>query len=157
MKVLSGTLLCLMFTAGCRHNSNPCDGPARPSAIEIFNLRSKCAELAKAIEKEDVNPRDKSITTETESNYSISENRCYVTVLTEPDLDTKHDLMSTDKWWEHVVLSDGQTGQFLASTSKKGPVGLGPGVGSSGFVPDGDITGYEKAQEYIDKKMKRDQ
>jgi hypothetical protein len=121
-----------------------------PTATEIFNLRSKCAELAGKLDEEKLH--GSAVEQDVVSNYSVKNNRCYVTLTTHPSLD----LAGTSKWYNNVYLYDGQTRDLLASTNTKGnPVD--PSASSkSGMVYGKGILGYDDTQAYIDKLMERE-
>jgi len=147
-------MLTIFVLAGCAKQDavKPCEDSKRPSAVEIFNLRTKCGELGRALAKESSPPIANEFTDDM-SNYSISENRCYVTLTTGPDPSVRN-----LKWFDHVSLYDGQTREYLASTDEKESV-LDPN--RHGFVskekPLLGVPGYEKAEAYINKKMEREQ
>jgi hypothetical protein len=77
----------------------------RPSATEIFNLRSKCAELGEKIMEG--NHIGSALTQSQVSHYDSGTNRCYV------ELDVN--VADLSKWDEYNsrCLFDGQTGELL--------------------------------------------
>lgn len=117
MKVRALTLLVLI--TGCQKPSekptasNPTAAEPsfqKPTATEIFDLRSKCADLGRKAQKDlkSVYP-----TTTAMSHYNPTTNRCYVELT----------YFNDDGLFESLI--DGQTGDPLANTSngKKGRSG----------------------------------
>ena len=79
-----------------------------PTATEIFNLRSKCAELGEEIMRR--NRVEPGMTQDNVSHYDPKTNRCYV------ELDIN--MADQTKFEDHHAryLYDGQTGEILAFT-----------------------------------------
>lgn len=93
-----------------------------PTANEVFDLRTKCAQLGQKILDDDVHGPAVSITEV--SNYNAQTNRCYVKLEASPaDLATPRDQHYLD-----TSVFDGQTGELLAFTKYKNlPAWTGPG------------------------------
>jgi hypothetical protein len=107
----------VLFSA-CQKTSPPkpaTDEPAfrKPTATEVFNLRSKCAELGEKILNENV--IGAALAQEQVSHYDPSSSRCYVKLSVHTaDLAHIRDTFTS-------YLYDGQTGQMLGwSEIKKG-------------------------------------
>ena len=140
------------------------------SPTEVFNLRSQCAQLGKAIDE--WSTHDKTELQSVVSNYSVKDNRCYV--------DLRFLVLSGEMaGWDDNTLYDGQTREALAYTMKEGRTGRSGiadktgGILVSGHLdmPDecfktppntdealkqaGDCS-FDKANAYIDERMKRD-
>lgn len=137
---------------GCQKPSAPkpvVNDPAfrTPTATEVFNLRSKCAELGKkTLEQNIIVP---TLAQEQVSHYDPKTNRCYV------ELDVHMaDLTKYEDSYARY-LHDGQTGEILAwSRSNKGI--------KTGFVSGGPPetlageTGFFAANGKIDALMADD-
>lgn len=120
----------------------------KPTATEIFNLRSKCADLGQKIL--DANVIGIALTQDQVSHYDPKTNRCCVE-LTVRDAD----LSKQDHFSQY--LYDGQTQEMLAAirNDKSGKWGMVFDRQHSSPIPvpyDAKIT-YEDALAYIDKKM----
>jgi hypothetical protein len=153
-------LILTLFIVGCstKSASQSERHTKLPTATEVFNLRTKCAELARKFDEDMFHGI--AVTQDVLSNYSIKENRCYVT-LDDSDggIINHHNLRS---------LNDGQTRELLAVSeyySQTQP----DGRGSHGSIwvetnidttvdchPGGDC-GLKKATAFIDERMRRDQ
>jgi hypothetical protein len=135
--------------------SEPARQQKLPTATEVFNLRTKCAELGRQLDAKQ--SYDSSDTyRETLSNYSIKTNRCYVTLT---DSSTLSAVRRTHKRIHDVDLYDGQTWELLATTSD-GPNGKTGTVSGDSNIEDCSSSsdcGYSKAQAYIDERMKREE
>jgi hypothetical protein len=106
----------LLFFSGCQKSSAPVppvDAPSvrSPTATEVFNLRSKCAELGEKIMKNTV--IGDALKKDQVSHYEPKTNRCYVQLTVSNADPTKGD--------EHFqqYLLDGQTGQVLAAVRRE--------------------------------------
>jgi hypothetical protein len=125
-----------------------------PTATELFDLRSKCSELAQKKRIKQINddakdnPDNPPFLAEY-SRYDAATNRCYVLIVREYTRPTS----------EHRTLYDGQTNKVLALT-----IDTYSGLSRSaiGFVSDknyketsnGDPSkSFSEAYEYIEKKM----
>ena len=106
----------LLFFSGCQKSSAPIppvNAPTfrSPTATEVFNLRSRCAELGEKILKNtaigDALKKDQL------SHYEPKTNRCYVQLTVSNADPTKGD--------EHFqqYLLDGQTGQVMAAIRRE--------------------------------------
>ena len=109
-------LSALLFFSGCQKSSAPVppvDAPSvrSPTATEVFNLRSKCAELGEKIMKNAV--IGDALKKDQVSHYEPKTNRCYVQLTVSNADPTKGD--------EHFqqYLFDGQTGQVLAAVRRE--------------------------------------
>jgi hypothetical protein len=119
----------------------------RPTATEVFNLRSECAKLGEKLHEANIiGPalRDDAL-----SHYDPNTNRCYIEI-------TVHTAdLNAENPYNATYLYDGQTGELLATlTNKKGQ--------KSGMVyvvpPPGrtDDNGFGFAGDYIRSKMDDD-
>jgi hypothetical protein len=139
-------IVSVAIVSGCQKPPSPrpaLDEPAfrKPSATEIFNLRSKCAELGEKI----INGNTIGIALDQEqfSHYDPKSNRCYVE-LSVHTADVAH--------LDYAVryLYDGQTGEMLAwSQIKKGV--------KTGFVDfSSGADGFDAANTKIEALMADD-
>jgi hypothetical protein len=143
MKLLAASLL-----IGC--NSR------HMSTTELFNLRTKCGELGKELNKS-IPVASKESQRKVNSNYLEDDNRCYVefdSLVVEPQLTARY-----------RTLFDGQSGELLAHTEEGSEEGK-PYVFGSASSPlmkpcyDGpedkrEQCLYQRMDEYIMEKMKR--
>jgi hypothetical protein len=142
--------------AGC---SKPAVSAAPPSfqpptATEVFNLRSKCQQLGEALDES--TPYGANWRRDLTTNYNPRTNRCYVE-MTDSNDTTKEYLQN---------LYDGQTKDLLAYTKthgdaccRTGSVGMifmDNNVDTLSDCKTGGDCGYDKVNEFIDAKMKRD-
>jgi hypothetical protein len=126
-----------------------------PTATEVFNLRTKCAQLGREVDEYMFH--GPVIDRETLSNYSIKSNRCYVT------LDDHNG--SPGDWHRLRGLYDGQTREELAyaeyftkrQSNGQNTNGHIYSEGYNGPCGDKDDCGFSKADAYIDERMKRDE
>ena len=107
-----------LFFSGCQKSSSPIpavnvNAPSfrSPTATEVFNLRSKCAELGEKIMKNTV-IRDE-LKKEQLSHYEPKTNRCYVRLTV-----WKANLGKGDEYFQQYLF-DGQTGQVLAAIRRE--------------------------------------
>lgn len=142
-------LACLLVIAmGCENHTVQSAAPthtprivALPTATEIFNLRSKCAELGDKILENNFVGR--ALTQEVKSHYNPETNRCYV------ELDVHAaDLSKYEEYENSRYLFDGQTKDMLASSRQEKGVKSG-----SIYDPDDVTAGYDKANAMIDSRM----
>jgi hypothetical protein len=120
-----------------------------PTATEVFNLRSRCAQLGEKIMEDSV--IGVALTQSQVSRYDLRTNRCYVELTVE----------TIDKTGPQATyyrrLIDGQTKENLAWVSETI-------MGKSGMVFDkqynrgkfGDTVGWDYATSYIDQMMAED-
>ncbi len=144
-------LTCMLVSAtGCETRTAQSAAPtptprlfAVPTASEVFNLRSKCAELGdKILESNFVGS---ALTQEVLSHYNPETNRCYV------ELDVHAaDLSQYEQHPYSRYLYDGQTKDLLVSaTNDKGK--------KTGHIFNGDIfADYDKATARMDSLMADD-
>jgi nitrate reductase alpha subunit len=121
MKPLALTLL-LFFFSGCQKSSSPtrsADAPSfrSPTATEVFDLRSKCADLGEKIMKNTAVGDD--LKQEELSHYEPKTNRCYVR------LTVWNANLGKGGEYFHQYLFDGQTGQMLAAIRRENGVRSG--------------------------------
>jgi len=126
-----------------------------PTATEVFNLRTKCTQLAQELDKR--LPYGRNWHRDTVSNYSARSNRCYVE-LTDSNESAKE--YTRD-------LYDGQTRDLLASTKTHGDpccrhnsvgmIFIDNNLDTVGDCKDGGDCGYAKVNDFIDQKMKREE
>jgi len=133
----------LVSICGCQKAPPPAkadDKPAflPPTATEIFNLRSKCADLGEKLLQADlIGP---TLAHEATSRYDPKTNRCYVRIdIHMADLTRYDELYSS-------YLYDGQTGEMLAwIKSQNGK--------NTGFSSIGGDSGYDGAIMIINNMM----
>lgn len=106
----------LLFFSGCQKSStpnSPVDAPSfrAPTATEVFDLRSKCAELGEKIMKNTIAGDE--LKKDQLSHYEPKTNRCYVQLTIWNANPAKRD--------EHFqqYLFDGQTRQVLAAIRRE--------------------------------------
>lgn len=112
----------LLFFSGCQKSSSPIasvDAPSfrSPTATEVFNLRSKCAELGEKILKNTVVADD--LKKEELSHYEPKANRCYVRLTV-----WNANLGKGEEYFQQYLF-DGQTGQILAAIRRENGVRSG--------------------------------
>jgi hypothetical protein len=112
----------LLFFLGCQKSSAPIvsgDTPSfrSPTATEVFNLRSKCAEFGEKIMKDTVTSEE--LTKNQVSHYDPKTNRCYVQLTV-----WKANLAKAEEYFQQY-LYDGQTGQLLAAIRREKGVSSG--------------------------------
>jgi hypothetical protein len=106
----------LLFFSSCQKSSAPIppvDAPSfrSPTATEVFNLRSKCAELGEKILKNTV--IGDALKKDQLSHYEPKTNRCYVQLTV-----WNADLAQRDEYFQQYLF-DGQTGQVLAAIRRE--------------------------------------
>jgi hypothetical protein len=102
----------LLLFSGCQKSSAPApsvDTPTfrSPTATEVFNLRSKCADLGEKIMKNTV--IGDALKKDQVSHYEPKTNRCYVQLTV-----WNADPAKGDDYFQQYLF-DGQTGQVLAA------------------------------------------
>jgi hypothetical protein len=115
-------LSALLFFSGCQKSSWPVSSMEAPSfrsptATEVFNLRSKCAELGEKIMTNAVVRDD--LKKEELSHYEPKTNRCYVRLTV-----SNANLGKGDEYFQQYLF-DGQTGQMLAAMRRENGVKSG--------------------------------
>jgi hypothetical protein len=140
-KLAIGVLVAILATASTPgHAQQPVQQP--PTATELFNLRSTCAQLGqKLLDKIDPQPQAPPIETTQISRYDTTTGHCYV------EIDARH---TDDNGYFVRSLFDGKTGKFIAQARKEnGSV--------EGITPRNTDAGpgknYEEANAYINGKM----
>lgn len=133
----------LLVFSGCQKSSAPIppvDAPSfrSPTASEVFNLRSKCAELGdKILKNTDIADALKK---DQVSHYEPKTNRCYVQLTVwNPDL-------SKSDYFQESLL-DGQTGQVLAAIHRE------KGVRSGEISIDPSPLNGNPDELYVDASM----
>jgi nitrate reductase alpha subunit len=121
MKLLTLSVV-LVFFSGCQKSPSPApsaDTPTfrAPTATEVFDLRSKCAELGEKIIKNTV-VRD-GLKKEELSHYEPKTNRCYVRLTV-----WNANVGKGDEYFQQYLF-DGQTGQMLAAIHRENGVKSG--------------------------------
>jgi hypothetical protein len=161
MKNLACLTATLLFLSGCSSNTTqPEKQPEtlsqseletmllqRATVTEVFHLRGECAALGKKTEENlEKDSRTPSLVTRTETNYSVSANRCYVLTVGSFYPKITHGT-------ESRALYDGQTHEMLALTQKF--TDGRPNRGYIGHTQDGSPkeADYSKASDYIDRLM----
>jgi hypothetical protein len=128
---LAATLICVAYWIGFQRGAAGVErGVIAPSATEVFNLRSRCAELCEKILKD--NPASPVIDPSAFSHYDQRANRCYV------ELDNQYSLR----------LFDGQTGERLAELWN-GPI-------PTAFLKGIQDVSREATRGFIESHMKDD-
>jgi hypothetical protein len=118
----------------------------RPTASEVFKLRSDCAVLGDQLLEANIIGR--ALTHDAVSHYDPNTNRCYIEITVMPaDLNTPNPPHS-------VYLYDGQTREMLASATIKN--GKKSGIVFSVVPKQSDDNGFGFAVEYIRSKMDDD-
>lgn len=112
----------LLFFSGCQKSSAPTppvDAPSfrSPTATEVFNLRSKCADLGEKIMKNTV--IGDALKKDQLSHYEPKTNRCYVRLTV-----WNATLGKGDEYFQQYLF-DGQTGQMLAAIHRENGVKSG--------------------------------
>jgi|SRR5579883_803210 len=115
----------LLFLVGCQKSSSPstsaasADAPAflAPTATEVFDLRTKCAELGEKIMKNAAARSD--LKKEELSHYDPKTNRCYVRLT----IRSANANQGDEDFQQY--LYDGQTGQMLAAIRRQNGVKSG--------------------------------
>jgi hypothetical protein len=147
------TFSVLLFFSGCERSSapiSPVDVPSfrTPTATEVFDLRSKCAELGEKIMKNTVisNAQKK----DQVSHYEPKTNRCYVQLTV-----SSADQAKGSEYFQQYLF-DGQTGQELAAIRRE------KGIRSGDiFIDPSPLNGnpdelYLDASSFISKMMADD-
>jgi hypothetical protein len=148
--------LSAVLILGCQKPSAPDSSTGstsfrKPTATEVFNLRSKCAELGEKILKN--NLIGIALTQDELSHYDPITNRCYV------ELTVQNADMSKSDYFNQYLF-DGQTGEMLA-TIQNDKRGKGGYVYDNQHhfplpVPYDANAVYLGALAYIDEKMADD-
>ncbi len=106
------------FMMSCSHSSAQPDTPtprpriaSPPTATEIFNLRTKCAELGQKIMEN--NTIGSALTQDIVTHYNPETNRCYA------ELDVNMADLSKFDEYNSGTLYDGQTAEMLAHIEHK--------------------------------------
>ncbi len=131
-------------------------GLREPSASEIFNLRTKCAQLVEQM-PEAHEGRNPNVQNETHtSHFDPKTNRCYAEFDEQKrDLDLKSGLPLG--WETDTFLYDAQTHDLLAWTSVQGDHKAALVARDSGLgAPPGYDMDYDTAQAIINKTMADD-
>ena len=114
-------LLCSVFVLllDCQKQQSPTAGSSepgftKPTATEVFDLRTKCAELGDKILK--LNPVDPSLTREQYSHYDVNTNRCNIDLFVSNGFVRNNDWGNV-KWPDYAseTVFDGQSREMLAS------------------------------------------
>ena len=84
-----------------------------PTATEVFNLRSRCEDLAKAIQDQNV-IRD-ALAQEHTSHYNPQANRCYVQL----DVHSADTSEPRSSFYSSTYVFDGQTRELLVSVTMR--------------------------------------
>src|SRR5690242_1647394 len=140
-------LFVLLFFCGCQKPASPVSpanvnaAPAfrSPSASEIFDLRSKCAELGEKIAKNKV-PGDH-LQKDELSHYDPKTNRCYVRLTVR-----NANLGKGDEDFQQYLF-DGQTGQVLAMARRE------HGVRSGDIYSDPPPSAGNPDEMYVDASL----
>ena len=110
------TFSVLLFLSGCKQSSehiSPVDVPSfrSPTATEVFDLRSKCAERGEKIMKDTA--ISSALKKDQVSHYEPKTNRCYVQLTV-----WSGDLAKGSEHFQQSLF-DGQTGQELAAICRE--------------------------------------
>src|SRR5712691_4243427 len=147
------TFSVLLFFSGCKQSSapiSPVNVPSfrSPTATEVFDLRSKCAERGEKIMKNTV--IGNALKKDQLSHYEPKTNRCYVQLTV-----WSGDLAKGSEYFQQSLF-DGQTGQELAAIRRE------KGVKSGDiFIDPSPLNGnpdelYVDASSFISKMMADD-
>jgi hypothetical protein len=126
-------LFAALSLSGCRQGSTTktvVDEPVfkKPTATEIFNLRSKCADFGQKIKNGNV--VKVGLTQDQVSHYDPKTNRCFVELTV-----TTADLMHIGDYLARYCY-DGQTGEILAWSKTEKGVMIGWVLGASLGIDD---------------------
>jgi len=145
-------ILSLVAVVGCSRQQATAATQTQklPTATEVFNLRSKCAELGKRLDES--MGHVSAVAQDMVSNYNVKNNRCYVKLTNHP---TNYAEITTKSWFNNVYLFDGQTREALATTSTTGNEFDGS-TKKSGMAYGKNIRTYDAAEAYIDRLMERE-
>jgi hypothetical protein len=156
--VFLGCVICAVIALHCGCRKSPVSSGEesrafkKPSATEIFNLRSKCADLGAKMLQDDgggvevLNNDPKRmvfVSREQTSYYNPNTNRCYVEMYSNK-VSPKYDDMYSMR-----AVYDGQTGELLADTFTRQN-------NTISFVKDGKANDIEAAQAKMDSLMADD-
>ena len=140
-------LFVLLFFCGCQKSSSP-NSPVNvnaapslrsPTASEIFDLRSKCAELGEKIMKNKV--LGDNVQKDELSHYEPKTNRCYVRLTV-----WNANLSKGDEDFQQYLF-DGQTGQVLAAARRE------HGVRSGDIYSDPPPSAGNPDEMYVDASL----
>lgn len=122
----------------------------RPTATEVFHLRSECAQLGQKIL--DGNVVGTALTQSQLSRYDPGTNRCYVQLTVQTA-----DLTKPIQYLANYLF-DGQTGEMLATAKLENGKrsGIVFGVAPPDDFKNNPDTFYNQAMDFMDKKMKDD-
>jgi hypothetical protein len=137
-------LTLLLFFDGCQKSSAPppsADAPTfrSPTATEVFDLRSKCADLGEKIMKNTV--VGDALKKDQLSHYEPKTNRCYVQLTVWNPNPAKG-----DEYFQQY-LYDGQTGQMLAAIRRE------KGTRSGDIYSDPSPLSGNPDEMYLDASM----
>ncbi len=142
-------LSAVLFLSGCQDSSAPTPrvptppvgalSVRSPTATEVFNLRSKCAELAEKIMKNTV--VSDVLQKEQVPHYEPKTNRCYVQLTI-----SNANLTNGEENFEESLL-DGQTGQVLAKIRRE------KGTKSGNIYVDPSPLNGNSDELYLDASM----
>jgi len=145
-------ILALICVGGCSRQQVTAATQTQklPTASEVFELRSKCAELGKKLDES--MGHVSAVAQDVVSNYNVKNNRCYVLLTNHP---VNYAEITTPSWFNNVYLFDGQTQEALATTSTTGN-GFDGSTKKSGMAYGKNIRTYDAAEAYIDRLMQRE-
>ena len=123
-------------------------GHQLPTATEVFQLRSACADLGQKLLEENV--VGSALAQDQISHYNPRTNRCYVEVT----INTA-DLTKPMNYF-HRVLYDGQTSEMLASAQMRKGSKSGMVFDKQHLTTTLENAGWDDASEYIDAMMADD-
>lgn len=126
----------------------PSQAQTKPTAVEVFQLRSMCQALGEKLDNDSA--YGSFWTSQVTSNVSLKSLHCYVLLVHSP----ANLSVPVDKYEINSFLYDGQTKELLANMKKKGQeIGIGNIYDS---YEQGPHSGYENTQTYINKMMMPD-
>jgi hypothetical protein len=137
--------------AACQ--KTPVDEPSfrKPTATEVFNLRTKCAEIGEKIDKENVFATPPMLMQDQVSHYDPKTGRCYVELTAHVNyvlLAMKPEQVEKYKDYLGRYVFDGQTGEMLASAVHQ------KGTKATVFLKDGPVEAdYFAATDKMDTLM----
>ena len=120
-----------------------------PTATEVFNLRSRCAELGQKILEGMVRGNNEAIISQA-SRYDARTNRCYVDLIVRTIDPTKPPNLF------HRYLFYGQTKEILAEASIYNDRKQGQVLDKQHNPTSSTDNGWDDARQYIDQMMAED-
>jgi len=147
------TFTSLLLLCGCQKEAEPKQNHISefrpPTAVEAFDLQSKCDALGRKILED--NPIGSALAQEETSHYNPADNHCYVLLhVYTADLTTPRENSMSDEF-----LKDGQSGELLATRYFKGTQGSAMVFDESlkKMVKDPSLPSPDEVGDLMDKFM----